>query len=327
MISNLLTRSTDRAADTDVAPIASAATQVANGWTTKLLTAGIFVCIGLGPIGAFVGAAAYNKSSQPPVSAPAVADGLAGERAAAGEYAQRVVTTWLTATREDAEALNGMVADARLASFADEPFEVADPAVAGVELVDGAWAVAVAVTVTDVRDVQARRYFQVPVSFVDGAATALMLPTPIAGPSILTGAATNLYRSRVDLASSPAQAVTGFLGAYLTGTGDVARYVTPGVNITGLEPAPYTQVDLTDLRTSTDFDTSVAPVDGQEARLLAVATASVAKDQSVPVAYALTVTARAGRWEITAIDQAPAGALNSSTTAPSGAALTPEEES
>jgi len=307
-------------------PIATPAQQVAADGATRVIGATVLVCLALGPIGAWIGTLAYGRSGAAAVSVDPVVD-RSGERAAAGEYAQRVVTAWLVATRDDAGELAALVPGVPTASLAREPFVVADPAVAGIEeIAAGVWSVTVAATVTDARQVTARRYFQVPVTVSGDVVTALMMPTPVNGPVPGLEAAGG-YGSNVEVTSPLGQAVSGFLGAYLTGASDVSRWTTPGTVLAALDPAPYAGLSLDTLRSAQQLDATAAPVDGQTARLLATATASVTDDQSAPVAYALTMTARAGRWETTAIDAVPVLAITPNTTpspaAPTGTAATP----
>jgi hypothetical protein len=74
------------------------------------------------------------------------------EQAMAGEFAQRVVLTWLAATREGPEDLLALVKDAQLAFLPEQPFTATDLTVARIEDADGVWSVTVAATVTDARD-------------------------------------------------------------------------------------------------------------------------------------------------------------------------------
>jgi len=299
---------------TDLPPIATGTHQAASAWSTKLASAGLLTCLVLGPVGAVAGALALTQAAAPSAPAPVTTADLSGERSVVGEYAQRVVTTWLTTTSDNADALAAMVADAQLVAAADEPFTVADVTVADIEQHDGVWSVTVAATVTDVRKQTARRFYQVPVTYTAGSVTALTLPTPVAGPSTTTGSASE-YRAHVDTASPIGQTVSEFLAAYTAGSGDVARYITPGVALTAITPAPYTAVKLADLRALADVDGAAAPSDGQQLRVLAIATGVVTDTQSSSVSYALTLTARAGRWEITAIDPAPATPTPDATAA------------
>lgn len=307
----------------DVPPIATGADQAVSNWSTRLGSGFLVSCLVLSPVGAFAGVLALSQSvGQDALSTVAVVD-ESDDRAAAGEYAQRVVVTWLSATQESPDALLAMVKDAQLAPLSTEAFSASQPAVAGIENIDGIWSVTVAVTVTDAKDQTARRYYQVPVERADGALSALSLPTPVASPPVAVGSAT-AYRVHVDPTSPVGQTVGQFISAYLAGSGDVSRYMTPGQAVTPLTPAPYATVDLVDLRGLEEMDPAAEPTDGQQARVLAAATATVTDSQSSLVAYALTLTARAGRWEIAAIDPAPAVSAPGAEPAPG---ITPDTNS
>ncbi|MGB8385561.1 MAG: conjugal transfer protein, partial [Dermatophilaceae bacterium] len=184
-------------------------------------------------------------------------------------------------------------------------FGASNPAVASITPADGVWAVTVAVTVSDQRAATARRFYQVPVTVTGGTVAALSLPTPVAGPTVAAGPGVDYP---VQLASTGPVAVTvaQFLAAYSAGSGEVTRYVSPGVAISAITPAPYSSVQVTDLRCDSTVDSGEAAPEGQRLRLLATARASVTDTQATTVVYALTVTGRAGRWEVEAIDLTPA---------------------
>jgi hypothetical protein len=115
-----------------------------------------------------------------------------------------------------------------------------------------------------------------------------------------------------------------FLNAYIAGSGDVTRYLTPGVVLTTLTPAPYTSVDLSEIRAEgSDQPPAVVPVDGTQIRVLALGTAVVTDQQTSNVAYALTLTARAGRWEISALDLVPVQSQTQSPDASSAPGAAP----
>jgi len=301
-------------------PIASGAQQAASTWSTKAASAFLLAGLALGPVGAVAGVLALTQPSATVAPTAPVRD-RSGERAVVGEYAQRVVVTWLTTTQDNVDVLDTMVDGVQLAPASGEPFTAQDVTVAGITPAsehdpavapaadEGAalWSVTVAATVTDARDQTARRFFQVPVMFDGVAVTALTLPAPVAGPVTAPGAAAE-YDTHLDPTSPVGQAVAEFLGAYVAGAGDVSRYVTPGVTLTAVDPPPYASVDLVDLRTLVDIDAAAAPADGHQLRVLATASGVVTDAQVSPLAYALMLTARAGRWEITAIDPVPATA-------------------
>lgn len=296
------TRGEDRSGE-DVAPIADGAEQTSSHLATKVATGVLMTCLVLGPVGAVVGVLALAQATRPVALQSAPVVDRANDRAIAGEFAQRVVVTWLTTTQDAPDPLLALVKDAQVSTLSREAFAVKDPTVAGIALSDGTWSVTVAATVTDVRGSTVRRFFQVPVRLAGGTVTALTLPTPVSPPQV-TGASSSEYRVQVGATSAPGQAVAQFLSAYIAGSGDVSRYLTPGVSLTPLNPAPYTSVRLDDLRGAAEA--TATPRDGQGLRVLAAATASVTDNQGASVAYALTLTARAGRWEISAIDVVPA---------------------
>ena len=286
------------------APIARASQQVTSNLAARLASGALIGCLAAGPLALGVAGFAMTQSARPVTSRGSTAVDLSDERAGAGEFATRVVMAWLTSTREQAQGLIALLPGMQAGALPRVGFGASDPAVSSITQTDGVWSVTVAVTVTDQRPSTARRFFRVPVTVTGGTITALTLPTPVAGPPV--GSVTNVdYPAPV--ASGPvAVTVAQFLAAYTAGAGDVTRYVTPGVAMTAISPAPYTTVQLTDVRADLPTDTSAAAPDGTVLRVLATVAATVTDTQTTSVTYALTLTARAGRWEVHAIDPAPA---------------------
>lgn len=286
-------------------PIATAQEQVVSTLAAKAATVMLMAALVCGPAGLVVaGLAVYSSAARPSV-APVQVQDLSGERAAAGEFAERLVVAWLTTPRGQEAKLAGLL-QVPAVTLPQVPFKVADPTVSAIEQVDGVWSVTVAITVADQRKQPMRRFFQVPVVVVPGAGvTGLSLPAPVAGPAV--GVSPRLsYRFQVDPAGPVAETAAQFLGAYIAGQGDVTRYVSPTVQIQAVTPAPYTAVKVTDLAGDTEIDTAAVPKDRTQLRVLAGADASVSSKQQVSVTYALTLLARAGRWEVAAIDPTPA---------------------
>lgn len=289
----------------DLPPIADGAHQTGTHLAARAATVSLFACLALGPIGFATGALSLAQAGSAPEAQQQVQADHANDQAVVGEFAQRVVVTWLGATQEHPEVLLSLVKDAQLSTLPRSPFTTRDITLARITQVGGTWSVTVAATVTDARKITARRFYQVPVRLADGTVSALTLPAPVSPPPV-EAASTDAYREQLDATGPQGQTVTQFLAAYLTGAGDVGRYLTPGISLEALSPAPYTAIRVDDLRADTATDPDRAPRDGQRLRVLATATAVVTEQQSSGVAYALTITARAGRWEITAIDSTPA---------------------
>ena len=302
-------------------PIADAPYQVASTIAAKAATVLLWCCLVLSPVGAAAGVLALAQDGTAPVEVAPVRD-QSNDRAIVGEFAQRVVLSWLTATQDHPDPLLELLTDVPASALSRDPFTAQDPTVAAIAETDGTWSVTVAVTVTDAREVTARRFFQVPVHLADGTVSALTLPAAVSPPPVVATASRE-YGALLGASSAPGETVSQFLTAYLTGAGNVSRYLTPGTTLVALVPAPYTTVRLVDLRGDTDLEPTITPVDGQRMRVLATATAQVTDTQSATVTYALTLTARAGRWEITAIDPTPAFTPQAPADQPAGTAPTP----
>lgn len=313
----------------DAAPLADGRQQAVSALATRAASALLLCCLLLAPLGAAAGVLALLRPPPAPPAPAAAPAAPADDVAAVGQFATTVVAAWLTATQDRPDALLALVGDAPPAALSRTPFTVADPAVAGVVPADGAWSVTVAATVTDARGSTARRFFQVPVGYAGGTLTALALPAPVSPPPVRPPAGDG-YPDQVDLAGPLADALAQFLTAYLAGQGEVSRYLTPGTALEPLSPPPYTAVRLTQVRAAAGGpDPAAEPRDRDRIRVLAQAAAQVGDQQTANVAYALTLTARSGRWEITAIDPVPvqrpttpaaAPAPGSATGPPPGAA-------
>ncbi|WP_052499818.1 conjugal transfer protein [Streptomyces vietnamensis] len=180
------------------------------------------------------------------------------------------------------------------------------------------------------------RYFQVPVATAPGAGgatayTALAMPAEVAGPERAKSPELVYGAMRPALPSDPhTQAVTSFLTAYLTRAGaELDRYLAPGTRLAAPSPAPYSGIAVDQL--AVEGETGGEPVvsvpgDGTTLRLLVTLRATGQDGVRLPLTYALTLKARAGRWEIASLDGAPA--VTSPTPAPSasgspGPATTP----
>lgn len=298
--------------EADAGPVASDRQLVSAGLASRLITITVWVVLACGPL-ALGMAFATGGGGGAPAAAPARDDGAQVDvRHRVGELATRVVVAWLHATRDDSDELADL-APAEDASFGDDPVAVSDPQVASIRASDESWAVTVAATVGD--DGGERRYFQVPIDAGDGDLSVLALPTPVAG--IGPGESPRLDYDQSVATSEPIyEAVASFVAAYAAGDGEVARLSSPGAGLQAIEPAPYKDIEVTSLesRSGDDVDTSGDPEDGQTVRVRALAEAEASADHSVTVSYALTLAARDGRWEISAIDDVPAHDVSPSSS-------------
>lgn len=199
----------------------------------------------------------------------------------------------------------------------------------------GAWSVTVAAHVESAKGPKggkskdsakapagALRYFQVPVlsqrtsagSGSSGAAesyVAAALPAEVAAPGGQPKQPQLGYGPERSATPGDArvQTVREFLGAYLTGAGELDRYLAPGLRMEPVSPAPYRKVDVESLAVAGETaagPSAGVPADGTRQRLMVQVRATGADRVSVPLSYALTLKARAGRWEIAALDATPA---------------------
>lgn len=168
------------------------------------------------------------------------------------------------------------------------------------------------------------RYFQVPVATAaaGGGATgyvALAMPAEVAGPPRVQAPGLAYGPMRPALPGDPLTgAVTEFLTAYLTGVGDLGRYLSPGTQLTAIAPPPYTALTVDQLAVEGEQNgapLTTVPVGGTRLRVLAVLRATGTDGLRVPLTYALTLQTRASRWEIAALDGAPAQALTATPAA------------
>jgi hypothetical protein len=270
----------------------------------RTTTAGVWVVLFLllcGPVGVLLGlrgdavTVAPTSAQQPDRSV---------ERAVAGEWAEQLVVTWLESSRGEEAAVERFVAAEGL-KLPEVAWKVRHSSVVSATEAAAGWSVTVGVNVTRGGSPEERRYFRVPINATaDGRAVALTLPSPVAAAAVADPVEL-VYKNRLRTGDPAWTAVAGFLSALAAGSGDVARYTTPGVVIAPITPAPYEAVQVSSVVSDTDLEALGDPVaDGTELRVLAYAEVEVGGDE-VGVQWPLTLTARAGRWEITAIDTAP----------------------
>ncbi|MFI8221355.1 conjugal transfer protein [Streptomyces sp. NPDC085932] len=219
-------------------------------------------------------------------------------------YAQLFLHTWLRSSTNDEASAQARHAQS-MAPGVDLPGPAADAqsapqvvtAVRTAQRAHGVWLVTVAVQYADA----SVRYYAVPVATdrTGASFTVTGAPGVVAGPA-RREVPTSPYRVSVpegDLSS----AVGEFLAAYLTGAGEVDRYLAPGVKLLPVTPAPYRAVKVRQISAVEEAAAAATvPADGHKARVLAQVEAR-SEDGQWPLAYEFTLTARSGRWEITAL--------------------------
>jgi hypothetical protein len=156
-------------------------------------------------------------------------------------------------------------------------------------------------------------YFQVPVAVgaASGGASgyvALSMPAEVAAPARIKMPELIYGPAQPAVPADPrTQAVTAFLDAYLAGAGELDRYLAPGTYLTPIRPAPYSAVAVDQMAIEGDQGSepiTTVPADGTRTRLVVTLRATGRDKVRVPLAYALTLKSRGGRWEIAALDGA-----------------------
>lgn len=317
------------------------------GWSTGAqanMSAAIrWTAWGLLILGPLLGAAAYLSvpaQSGPSQKKPAqAAPATTGAQGAAG-FAQLFVAAYIEAGEGDQAKLAAYYPDASGLRLEGDPGRRRGEQLTVVRLRQtdrGVWAVTVAARVTgtkapanpsegdrpddkgDAKTAAARavRYFQVPVATAptaDGATgyTALAMPAEVAAPQQIKAPPLVYGPMRPALPADPrTQAVTKFLTAYLTGAGELDRYLAPDTQLTAIAPAPYTGIAVDSLAIEGEKGSepmTTVPGDGTQLRLLVALRGTGHDEVRLPLTYALTLKARAGRWEIASLDGAPAPA-------------------
>lgn len=295
---------------------------VGSAWTmggrlaVLAVTGLLWVAVFSGPAALAVAGWVAAQPDVAPVVSAEVDQGRIDDELQAQEFAVRTVSIWLRADSSQTELVQALLPRLGYSTLPTQGMEVADAMVAGSELSeDGVWSVTVAATVKDSRQTS-RRFFVLPVQVRGGAAVAVAMPAEV--PATLISQLPELdYPVEVGRTSPLQVTSTEFLGAYLAGQGDVARFVSPEVTIPAVTPAPFTAVEVTKVLAHSSV--GEVPREGAELDVLVTAEASAGEQEHVEVQYPLLMRVRDGRWEVAAIRVAPL----LSSSAPDGSSAPP----
>ncbi|WP_329468535.1 conjugal transfer protein [Streptomyces sp. NBC_01431] len=263
----------------------------------------VWAALACGPLALAV--AAMPSPAAKAVAAPAPSTGTVRTTAAADPsgYAELFLAAWLRSTSSDESSAQARLAQALAPS-------VALPQQAGAQSVleravvvrsaqheGGQWSVTVAAQYADF----SVRYFAVPVvaDAAGGSFTVTGAPGQVAGPASAK-APESAYGVSVPAKGLLASTVAEFLRTYLTGLGEVDRYLAPGVKLAALSGTSYTDLQVEQASAIEEAAAAEAvPADGTTARVR-VQIKALDKAGAWPLAYEMTLTARAGRWEVSA---------------------------
>ncbi|MFC9916366.1 conjugal transfer protein [Streptomyces sp. NPDC127197] len=286
------------------APMAAGARLEAMRRRVRLSRLAVLTAIAAGPIALGVAITSTPTTVQAATPAKPTAVRTAAVAADPGGYAQLFVSVWLRSSADDATS-----AQARLAQSMAPDVELPDPAsdaqsrpasvtaVRTAQHTGGTWSVTVAAQYAD----GSVRYYAVPVTAdASGASfTVTGAPGVVAGPARaeVPKSAYGVTVPEGDLSS----AVGEFLAAYLTGTGEVDRYLAPGVKLTAVSPAPYATVTVQEVSAAEEAAAAEqVPADGTTVRVR-VQVEALDDAGRWPLAYDVGLTARSGRWEVAAL--------------------------
>lgn len=287
------------------APMAAGARLEAMRRRVRLSRLALWTVIAAGPIALGVAITSTPTTVEAATAAKSAAVRTTVTAADPAGYAQVFVDAWLRSSADDAAS-----AQARLAQSMAPDVDLPDPAagaqpapqsvtaVRSAQRADGTWAVTVAAQYADGR----LRYYAVPVAADRSGASFTVTGAPgvVAGPAPAE-APTSPYGVSVpqgDLSS----AVGEFFTAYLAGAGEVDRYLSPGVRLTAVTPAPYTAVAVQQVSAAEPAAAAEqVPADGTKVRVLVQVEARDTAGRW-PLAYELALTARSSRWEVSALE-------------------------
>lgn len=232
---------------------------------------------------------------------------IVGRGQLAGTFAQEFVVTYLSSNDGQKERLAEFVADSSRLRLPKTGRQVTDSAVVFVRRTDvqgglDIWTVTVSVRLGGSGNTAgARQFYRVAVSLTEGRLRALGLPAVVTPPGRGLDLATT-YTTTCPADAPVTTVASGFLAAYLTGSGDITRYIAQGSGITALTPPPYTKADLAVVMA----DETNCGKSGSKIRVLASVTPSAAGAEVAALEYPLTMINNGGQWQVQTMDQVPA---------------------
>ncbi|MET8508727.1 hypothetical protein ABZV60_29420 [Streptomyces sp. NPDC004787] len=297
-----------------------------------LVRLGVWAALAAGPAALLTGwsrPAPAGPAQLAPAARPPALSAPSGNQGAAG-FAELFLSVWLrSGTGEQTPAtrtLKTMAPAVQPPVWGKTPVAVDElVAVRTVPAGNGAWTVTVAAEMPDTAgergsEVAGVRYFAVPVILTEQRGTKTDAwsftagsPSEVVGPTVaqLPDSPFTTTVTEQPLADS----VAGFLTAYLCSEGGAERYLAPRTVLPPLSPATYLTVETRRILADRPARDHKPSPDGVRIQVRADVVATDAAGRRWPLAYALTLTARAGRWEIAALDSGPAAPKPASTTA------------
>lgn len=259
------------------------------------------------------------RAHAPAAAAPSTIAPGTGMGQSAGAYAADFVVAWLTSTRSAPDPVKQFMTAPELLPL--KASSASNVQVASYQQVQPRlWSVRVSATVTAPGTAPMRRTYQVAVLADHDGLRVGQVPALVAGPAQADRPMSLGYLRTVqdhDVIAS----CQGFLNGLLVGNEDIARYTTPGQSIQAVTPPAYTAVKVAQVQATEDVPAALD--NNTRLRVWVQATGVDAAGATTSLTYPLTLAARDGRWEISAID--PAAVVDGPTSsAGTGPAATPE---
>ena len=261
----------------------------------------LWILVLLAALGGLTAFLRPNESNDPTPTVKADKDAVPGTAVVeASGFAERYVTAYLEAGNDGSVLAPFLGYTPELPATAkpvdlQAPVRAVDIAKAGTDY----WSVTIAVGWTG-----QERFYQVAVDMRHDDINAVGLPATVAAPPEPKRSSLDVNLQQPNTDDAAVQTVTGFLGAYLCGQGDLSRYLSPGLALAAANPKVCSEVEVIrwgvvkgdeEDKQTVVFD---ALLDGH------------GRSNATPrlATYTLLLASRDGRWEVA--DLLPAPPLN-----------------
>lgn len=222
-------------------------------------------------------------------------------------WAEQAVAAYVEGDHDTVRTAFPEVTDGQLSDLPNpsaEPTRVS--ALTAEQVTETQWTVTVAVH-PQREDAQtpAARHLRVTAVGSERSWAALSLPTEVGAQAPAEVPSLDYSPNRV--AESPlTETVQGWASAYLTGDGELDRYLAPEAR-QAPPPAAHEAVDVDGVYVAPDQEdlATTAPGEGTTVSVLVDLVVTAADGQSWPMSYALELTSRSERWEVSAVATTP----------------------
>jgi hypothetical protein len=261
---------------------------------TRVTSTVLWILIALAALGGISALLRPSSSGSDDGAAAAATPDRSESRLVASGFAERFVTAYLQAGRDGSSLVPFLGYTPELPGTAEaSPVTGVVRTLDVTEAGDDYWAVTVAVGPPG-----GERFWRagVDVDPDDLSAVAVGLPTLVAAPE-----AAEREKLAVTLSAPPADdpvvdTVAGFLTAYACGQGELSRFLSPGTNLTAIDPPYCDQVEIVRWGATPD----------EEGQQTIVVEAQLGTGENARMAtYSAAMTRRDGRWEIAELLPAP----------------------